>query len=416
MNKTRPCQNNRDWPKHVRCGREVVAVYRRNVNGKPYFLVPDHTSGRRRLRSFVTEAEAVEAAQDLARQLSTRQVIAAGLTNREAGDYVAAVERLKPHNLSLLVAVDGLAEALKTCGNLQTVLAACKEYDENHKAITPKRVAEAVKELIETKQARGVSSRYLSDLRHRLGKLARAIVKNLHEVTVRDVQTWLDSVGGAPQTYTNNRRVAGLLFEFGQARGWCRSNAAFQTEVLKPGRPPVDFYTVSEMRKILDAADADVLPIIVLGAFCGLRSSELERLDWADVDLKTGTITVGADKTKCASRRVVPMPSNLRAWLAPYAGKTDKVWPHDGWRMYRAVTAAIRAAGVKPKPNALRHSYATYRFAQTNDAGRVSGELGNSPGILHKHYRNLAKPQEAERFFAIAPARAANVVQIAADR
>ena len=34
---------------------------------------------------------------------------------------------------------------------------------------------------------------------------------------------------------------------------------------------------------------------------------------------------------------------------------------------------------VKWKSNALRHSYASYRFALTGDAGRVAGELGTAP-------------------------------------
>ncbi|HOK76430.1 MAG TPA: site-specific integrase, partial [Verrucomicrobiota bacterium] len=156
------------------------------------------------------------------------------------------------------------------------------------------------------------------------------------------------------------------------------------------------------------------LPVLVLGAFCGLRSAEIERLEWADIDLQAGVVVVGADKSKTASRRVVPMPDNARIWLAPYAGRTGRVWPHEGWRMYRRVTETVRAAGVKPQANALRHSFATYKFALTGDAGRVAGELGNSAGVLHRHYRNLAKPDEGKSFFELMPPGQANVVPLAA--
>ena len=56
---------------------------------------------------------------------------------------------------------------------------------------------------------------------------------------------------------------------------------------------------------------------------------------------------------------------------------------------------------MKWKANALRHSYASYRFAQTGDAGRVAGELGNSAAVVHRHYRELVKPTDAQRWFAV---------------
>src|SRR5262249_47992463 len=58
---------------------------------------------------------------------------------------------------------------------------------------------------------------------------------------------------------------------------------------------------------------------------------------------------------------------------------------------------------VKWKANALRHSYASYRFAQIGDAGRVAGELGNSAAMVYRHYRELVKPADGERWFNIRP-------------
>ncbi len=56
-----------------------------------------------------------------------------------------------------------------------------------------------------------------------------------------------------------------------------------------------------------------------------------------------------------------------------------------------------------------------YRFAQTGDAGRVAGECGNSAAVIHRHYRELVKPADAQRWFAVKPADSpANVVTLAA--
>jgi hypothetical protein len=62
----------------------------------------------------------------------------------------------------------------------------------------------------------------------------------------------------------------------------------------------------------------------------------------------------------------------------------------------------------------LRHSYASYRFAQIGDAGRVAGELGNSAVVVHKHYRELVKPADAERWFAVKPESPSNVLTLPA--
>ena len=70
---------------------------------------------------------------------------------------------------------------------------------------------------------------------------------------------------------------------------------------------------------------------------------------------------------------------------------------------------------VKWKANALRHSYASYRFARTGDAGRVAGELGNSAAVVHRHYRELVKPVEAERWFSVKPEAPTNVMSLPAQ-
>jgi hypothetical protein len=55
------------------------------------------------------------------------------------------------------------------------------------------------------------------------------------------------------------------------------------------------------------------------------------------------------------------------------------------------------------KHNALRHSFISYRVAETQDVAKVSLEAGNSPQMIFKHYRELVQPEAAKASFAIAP-------------
>lgn len=71
--------------------------------------------------------------------------------------------------------------------------------------------------------------------------------------------------------------------------------------------------------------------------------------------------------------------------------------------------------GAQPfawKQNALRHSYASYRLAITNDAAQVALELGNSPQKLFTNYRKVVTRSQAIAWFNVMPTTASNVVPI----
>jgi integrase len=98
-------------------------------------------------------------------------------------------------------------------------------------------------------------------------------------------------------------------------------------------------------------------------------------------------------------------------WLAPFRGSQGKLF-----RTRRDSDRAIAFAkeqGIDWPDNALRHSFATYRLAQTADAARVALEMGTSVQKLIENYRELADEHDAKAWFAISPAVARNIIAIA---
>jgi hypothetical protein len=57
------------------------------------------------------------------------------------------------------------------------------------------------------------------------------------------------------------------------------------------------------------------------------------------------------------------------------------------------------------KHNALRHSFISYRVAQIKNVAQVALEAGNSPRMVFSNYRELVRAADAEKWFAITPAR-----------
>jgi len=159
--------------------------------------------------------------------------------------------------------------------------------------------------------------------------------------------------------------------------------------------------------------EPEALPMLAIGAFAGLRDAEIKRLDWTNVKFSRGHIDVTAAKAKSARRRIVPIQPNLAAWLGPYVEMTGAVVPFAARGKLERVR---KSAGLTRWPkNGLRHSFASYRLAATNDAPRVAAELGHAtPQLLYSAYRELVMPEEACRYWQIAPAaEAENVVAFA---
>lgn len=421
--------NGNGWPKTFSVGRESVTVYRRKTpSGNHSFMVANYAAGKRRFDSYADEQEAIREAKKLARQLSERKVIAATMTNEQASEYAAAVQTLAPCNISLLQAASTISECLKLVGGPADLLAAVKFYAARHKRTIAKPVAEVVAELLQVKEARGASERYLQDLRSRLNRFASDCRKNASDVTTSDIQTWLDAHNLTAQSYKNFRTVLNLLFEFGVARSYASDNPVEGVERVKVRAGDTLIYTPLELSRLLRAASPEFLPCLAIGAFAGLRSAEIERLEWSDIDLAGRFITVSAGKSKTASRRMVPICNALAAWLTPYVERQGKIWPGRHKEFYQAQRQTAAATEVKADPpnnvaakapvkwkaNALRHSYASYRIAEIGDAGRVAGELGNSAAIVHRHYRELVKPTDAAKWFGVLPDsfKAANITPI----
>ncbi len=399
----------------VKRGNITVRIYPYQKNGATYYNVADYSSGKRVFVGFSKLNEAKCEAALIASRMATGERDVLELKSADRAAYLRATQILGPTGVPLETAVAQFVEASKILGKA-SLRDAAKFFISRHPSVLPsKTVREVAEEFLADKRAKGSSERYLDDLEYRSGRIAKAFSCQISAITGAHIENFLLSLKLSAQSYTNFRRVFGTLFAFAKRRGYLPRDhdELDRVEKLKVVNGEIEIYTPDEFSRLLKVCEHDFLPCLAIGGFAGLRSSEIERLDWSDVSLPDRFIQIRKGKTKTASRRLVPIAENLAQWLSALAKPSGPVWPHAHDAFYDAQqdTAAATASGSEPaikwKQNALRHSFISYRLALIQDANQVALESGNSPAMVHKHYKQLVRPSAGTKWFAICPSATA---------
>jgi integrase len=365
----------------------------------PYYLdLRPFGKGR---RFFKTKAEADAERLRQITTLARHGREAVGLSPGELSAIVQAREKLAAHGRTLTEAAAFFLDYLERIRRCNVT------------------VAELSREVVEAKKKDGHAPMYIADLRKRLARFAADFGKRpIAGINVEELDNWLRNLDCSPKSRANFRANVGVLFSYAERRRMIDSNPVLRTARPKLPDLPPGIFSVNELRALLNAASRvapDVVPMLAIGAFMGVRDSEIKRLNWNEIDLARGFVELKASKTKSARRRIVELQPNLSAWLSPYAAMTGAVVPANARNKLDQVRKAAAELTRWPK-NGLRHSFASYRLAATHDAPRVASELGHtSPQMLYSTYRELVLPEEAARYWKLVPdVKAENVVSFSA--
>jgi integrase len=274
-------------------------------------------------------------------------------------------------------------------------------------------IEEVIRKLLETKKAAKRDADYVGRIEINLAKVAAYFPERLiASIATAELNQFLASLPVAPGTFNTIRADCVALWNFAEKLGVVRKNAAQDTERIREIDAPPGILTPEQVASLLVHSSDDLLAFHAIGAFAGLRVSEIHKLDWRDIKFNRGFIEVPAEKAKTKTRRLTPILPNLKAWLEPVAKAAG---PICGPNLRKRHEAARKNAGITEWPDhVLRHSFCSYRLAATQNAPAVALESGHSPEILFAHYRELVHPEDAERYFNILPAPADNITSIAA--
>lgn len=440
-------EDNVRFPKRIKHRGKVLAVIYGKSKAYPFYRVAAYVAGKRRMSSYATYSQAKATADKLVRDLAKGSQ-AAALTGAQALDALAALESLQSfrqdtgRRLSLLAAVSEFTEAAKRL-NGHTLGEAVDGF--LNSVVTVKRVNlhEAIEQFISFRKGKTVAGEgrrpQLSfDHWRNTGYWLREFSETFPghavcDLTKQHLDTYMAKFAKAAPKTRNERRGVVKMF-----LGWCveqdflapthRLLEASQLKHENADVETIECYSASELRLMLEAADTDLRPVIALAGLGGLREKEILRLTWADIFRVPGHIEVGALKAKTRSRRLVEavclterdkegheykLPASLFQWLEPYRERTGAIWGK-GYHKFHEEFARLRGdLEIPHRRNGLRHAFVTFHYALHADEGLTAKQAGNSPAMVHKNYKGLATAKEAEAWFAVAPARAANVIHLA---
>lgn len=295
-----------------------------------------------------------------------------------------------------------LLERLKLLG---WTLAGAVDFIEKHGKSAPALpLGTVADEFLTAKESGGLRPRYLKTLRASINRfLIGRRDKLIAQITPGEIQEYISSNGWKAATMRSYLVDVRTLFAFAVKRKYVGENTALAVDLPKVEEMPPGIISPDQTRALLEASidfAPDALPVLVLQLFAGLRRSEAEELNWDAIGDEY--VEVKGHIAKTRRRRLNPITPQLRAWLdtaKAVGGKLPAINYADKLKL------VLEKAGLRQEwdQNALRHSFASYHFARHKNENETAALMGNSPQMVFEHYRELVRPDAAERFFAIMP-------------
>jgi integrase len=233
-------------------------------------------------------------------------------------------------------------------------------------------------------------------------------VTRVGQILRQDIEDWMEESDWSPRTRRNYLVTLTTILNYAVAKGYCRNNQAAGIERPILDDRPVGILTPEQtgaLLRIAQTSDPKLVPALAIGLFAGLRRSEFHALDWSEVDIINRIIEVKGIKAKTRQRRLVHIEDNLREWLSDWhkdAGPVVSDRSIDSFS--ERLRDVAQKAGIHPWPhNAMRHSFGSYFLGKTKDENLTASEMGNSPGVVIRHYRAVVRDTAVTGYWQICP-------------
>ena len=396
-------------------GTQRVSLYA-PTTALPYYRLAYRMGGKRLQRTFKSLEKAKQEAAAIAGKLASGEVTVAEVTASEVVQLRAAQEQLSSMQVRIDTAASQYANAIGRLGKVK-LDEAVEFYLRHHcQQMEEIDVPLLLERFLAFKQTSGVSKAYQSDLRNRTRSLAQFHLGAVNELTPELMAEYFKKLNFASVHHNNQLRVIHTLVNFAQSQGYLPDTIDLLKAVSrkKTRKASYPIYQPHEFEALLDGANDEMIPPLILLGFCGVRPNEMRRLNWRDIRFESRTLVIDAINAKTASRRTVPLCEAALGWLREFKGSDGPIWGRKSDYWSKALSRLHRKVGVKQLPNALRHSYISYRLTLTGDVNRTALEAGNSAAMIHSNYHALVEdPRFADDWFELGMEGEGEVIRVA---
>jgi integrase len=388
--------------------RVLIREKTTTVNGKQYtnYVIEERLTGKRKRHKRASLDEAKALARGLA---ETKEVIPAAVLKRE---MLNAIDYLGPTGKSMDEAASIFAEAYALVG--EDIAEACRFWKANKPAsnFKPVKLTVSGQEFLDEKRGRVCERRQKTNCAY-----LNALHKTLPGVFVHDIKSGhiekaVNAKEWAAKTRNDALGLYSLFFRWCIKRGYCSINPASPEAIAREKRAEGDIgiFTPAELRKIFASIHDDLIPLMALWSFSGLRQAEIARLTWQEIGaaLESGKLYLPKSKSKTCARSI-PLRDNLKTWLIAYRQPAGMVLP-ENWQGLEAMSELARTIArhskVEWKTNGPRHSFASYSLAEGVNPSELVRQMGNSLRQLESHYwarSQCLTKEQAQEWFDISP-------------
>jgi integrase len=247
----------------------------------------------------------------------------------------------------------------------------------------------------------GRTHSYIGHVRRTLADLEAEFGNQLvRDFTAAQIREYLFGLSHGPVTIKNKRNYYRGAFAWWEQQGWLTVNPMKRVESPQIHDKEPEILTVAETRALFRAnekVDREICCLLALGAFAGMRSSAIARIDYAELDFQQRGILTPAEKTKKKRRQwIEDLPDNLWAWLkktpAAAFSMTERQMLHRRAQAFKRAGLLVEADDIArenekrerkgqpllditpkcPPKNALRHSFVTYHVALHRNPGKTA--------------------------------------------
>jgi integrase len=255
-------------------------------------------------------------------------------------------------------------------------------------------------------EAEGKSKSHADKIAATVKELSEVLKGPVARVEPLAIDRWLKTLGGSETSRAMWFRYARMFFR------WCYRMRFIDRSPLDGLRPPRatpgrNILTPEQMAALLKAPMGDdVKALVLLGGFAGLRTVEVARMNWEDIDCKTKQIHVRPEVSKQHDgmlQRIVDMTEPLVKRRKFFEKKTGRIVTTSVEALHERRRKVALALGWQGWPdNALRHSFATYHLGRCGNPGLTAYQMGHtSPSMVQRVYAVPAVRADWKAFWRI---------------